>query len=466
MRKRVVGLLCCFSLLIGGCTSAIGTKESSIASKDGTLQTKEMIAMAEAKSPEYIFREKGIDENGVSWQGDEINWNAYKLEDTFKHALKEFNIKTTAKVFETNTDNLCYSPMSLYYALSLAAIGASGQTEQELLQLLGVSSRELLRDQCDKLFHLLYTDTEFSKIHLANSVWKAYPTYLEEGEEFLKLKESYIQDAVNHLFASIYQVRKDKADQKVSEWISKQTKGLLRNENNITDNADWDLSLVNTIYYRDEWIDKFNGEPEIGTFTKSNGETISCNFMNSGSMSGMVKETEQFFKAALPLKDSSMFFVLPKDGVTAQQLIQSEDSLREILDDEESSGEVPNDEETFLSKIIWRVPKFDYASSMNLEDQVKELGVISAFENINGFSNMTDDPISFNSIIQETKVSIDENGAEAAGYTQITLETSVALPEKEVYMNLDRPFIYGIQKNGHCLFLGVCEEPTVADPTI
>lgn len=60
---------------------------------------------------------------------------------------------------------------------------------------------------------------------------------------------------------------------------------------------------------------------------------------------------------------------------------------------------------------------------------------------------------------QNTHIAIDENGVEAAAFTEVRYVGS-APPQGRVDMIFDRPFIYGITaENGTLLFVGVCENP-------
>ena len=439
MKKRMLAFLCIGTIWIGGC-GHIQENPSEI-----TIQKNGVVHIAEAKKPDYIMHEEGTDQEGLYWDGNSIDWSQYQLDESFQDALIQFTAKTTAKVMEENNENLCYSPMSLYYALSLAAIGSSGQTEQELLALLGVESREKLKDQCNKLYHILYTDTDESVIQLANSIWKVY----DEEEEAIVLKETYIKDASEQLFSSIYEVKRTEAEDQIAQWISKQTNGFL-NPVSSKKPVEWELALINAIYYRDQWVNRFPEQlTEEGEFTKTDQSKVKCSFMNTENQAN-VKETDQFLQASLQLKDSEMFFVLPKPGVDAHQLIKSEEILNQILTED---GET-------RCQVIWRVPKFNYETSIeNLDQVVKELGVVSAFERSDGFENMTDTKMYIDKIIQKSKIMIDEKGVEAAAYTQIMMNEAAALTEQTVSMNLDHPFIYGIQKNGNCLFIGICEQP-------
>ena len=66
---------------------------------------------------------------------------------------------------------------------------------------------------------------------------------------------------------------------------------------------------------------------------------------------------------------------------------------------------------------------------------------------------------------QGTAFSVDEEGAEAAAYTELVMRAgSAAPPEGEpVVMELNRPFLYGVwNSEGTVLFLGRCDAPETA----
>ncbi|MDD2364081.1 MAG: serpin family protein, partial [Eubacteriales bacterium] len=59
----------------------------------------------------------------------------------------------------------------------------------------------------------------------------------------------------------------------------------------------------------------------------------------------------------------------------------------------------------------------------------------------------------------ETHIAVDENGVEAAAFTQVNFATT-ALPLERVEMTLDRPFIFALTAaNASLLFIGICENP-------
>ena len=94
-----------------------------------------------------------------------------QVPESFLEAVRQFSWCSAALLLEETEENRNYSPLSLYYALALAAQGASGTTEQEFLDLLGVDNRDELAEACGKLYRLLYTDNEIGQLKLADSLW-------------------------------------------------------------------------------------------------------------------------------------------------------------------------------------------------------------------------------------------------------------------------------------------------------
>jgi hypothetical protein len=82
------------------------------------------------------------------------------VDDNFIAAINNFSYRTGALVLTDEGKNINYSPLSLYYALSIAASGSKSETEAQLLALLGIDDTQELSDQCGNLYRLLYRDNE------------------------------------------------------------------------------------------------------------------------------------------------------------------------------------------------------------------------------------------------------------------------------------------------------------------
>ena len=80
-----------------------------------------------------------------------------------------------------------------------------------------------------------------------------------------------------------------------------------------------------------------------------------------------------------------------------------------------------------------------------------------AFSDNADFSRMSDLPAKIDFVKQDTYISTDESGTEAAAVTTVGMvNTSMPVAPPKVVFNADRPFIYVIQENstGAILFMG------------
>lgn len=362
-------------------------------------------------------------------------------EHTFA-ALDHFTYTTAAQVLGEDADG-SYSP------LALAATGAAGETQTQMLDLLGISDPAQLSDQCAKLYRLLSRDNEVGTLRLANSLWM---------DQRVDWKQSFVTQAAQDFYAEVYQVdfTTDEAPKAMAQWVAQQTGGLLTPTFQPTDQQV--LSLLNTVYFKDEWYDRFQSKnTQSDTFTKDDGSQVTCDFMNREDQGSGFFRGENFTRASLGLKNAgSMHFILPDEGTSVEDLLASPETLQEALSGgEERSGTV-----------TWKIPKFDQSSKRALEASLQALGIEQAFTkgaDFSGLSNETATPIWISSVTQESRVAIDEEGVVAAAYTEVEMNAGAAPIEDldQADMILDRPFLYAITgPEGELLFLGVCQDPT------
>jgi serpin B len=338
--------------------------------------------------------------------------------------------------------------VSLYYALALAATGANGKTYDEIVKLLGIDDKSELSDQCSNLYRLLYTDNEISRLKIANSLWLDN----EIGGQRIKFKKDFMKNAKDKFYSSLFSVdfESEKTPEAMSSWVSENTNGRIAPEFKVDDSQI--MSIINTIYFYDEWIDGFNKDnTKPDTFYLENGDSVTCDFMNMTLASHPYTKGDGFIKSSLGLKNNSeMVFILPDEGVSVRSLLSSSEKIEELFarDANKKGGEM-----------VWSVPKFSYSTRFNLKDQLIALGMTSAFSGDADFTGITDGPAFISGVNQETYISIDEKGVEAAAFTEI-INYGSGKPEEKAEMILNRPFIYGITApNGILLFMGVCMNP-------
>ena len=368
------------------------------------------------------------------------------LEVDYINSVNEFSKQVTSLLLKGQKGNAMISPISIQMALSLAGVGAEGTTREEILTSLGMKDKgvDYVSEQNANMYQLLYTDNELGKLSIANSLW------LKKDMVF---QEDYVKRASEDFYSSLYLV--DFSDETtatlMSKWIWENTGKLLSPQINL--NPEQILSIINTIYFKDEWITAFSEEataPE--EFNLIDGTKITCDFMNMTLNNQEYVKGDNFISMALPLKNlGRMHFILPQEGVTVDDLLQEPDQITEVLQKQESE----------YAKILLQLPKFSFGSTFKLKEAMKAMGITSAFQTDANFHGITEEGAAFISDIEhQTHIGIDEKGVEAAAFTNIMYAGSALLEDKKlIEMTLDRPFIFVITEEDVILFIGIVNNP-------
>ena len=116
-------------------------------------------------------------------------------------------------------------------------------------------------------------------------------------------------------------------------------------------------------------------------------------------------------------------------------------------------------ENSYKRTVKASIPEFTYETELSLNKTLQALGAADMFNPLLAdFSNMDEtQPIYCDAVKQKTFIQLDRNGTKAAAITiEAPKGTSIA-PQEEIYITLDRPFIYAIVDNEtHLpLFLGM-----------
>ena len=104
-------------------------------------------------------------------------WEAYQgetasLRDTpeLTAALADYT-GTSAALALAGEGNRVYSPVSLWFALAMLSETTDGETQQQILDALGASDVNQLREWADILWHTLYLDDGTAATLPGTSIW-------------------------------------------------------------------------------------------------------------------------------------------------------------------------------------------------------------------------------------------------------------------------------------------------------
>ena len=367
------------------------------------------------------------------------------VDKSFLTAVNDFSYQTAATLLAQSKGNQNYSPLTLYYALAVAATGANGDTAAQFYTLLGVAGSDTLATQCSHLYRLLYTDNNIGQLKMANSVWCNRET---------TPKTAFAQTAAEQFYASMYTAdfSQNSTAKAMGQWIADNTGGLLAPD--IELQRDQLLALYNTVYFCDEWTNDFSKDnTKADTFHTAEGKEVTFDFMNAVQSTAFVRG-DGFVRARLALKNGGyMEFVLPDEGISPRELIATPERAATVW-----SGGTEQ-----MGEVRWKLPKLEIASTLHLAKTLQALGLTNAFGESADFSRMVDGTTYISEVQQGTRIRLDEKGVEAAAYTEILYAGSAAPSPNPPDMILDRPFLYGLYTAEDTpLFLGICDDPTAS----
>lgn len=388
------------------------------------------------------------------WKKDLDLWNAERESRSASAAaaldtLSPFFATGSAQFLTGSQENMLWSPANAYIGLAMLTELTAGNSQQQLLSLLGSKDLDTLHNQVSALWETVYMDNGNEICTLANSLWL---------EDSLNYHKDTIENLSYYHYASIYKgdLGTKKIDKAIGAWLNNNTGGLLKSA---TDTIQLDpqtvLALYSTLYFQSKWTDEFNASNNTNsTFYAPSGDR-DVTFMNRKLAMMNYYWGNTFGAVSLTLKNGSqMWFILPDEGLTTQDVLKDGQYMDMLLTAREW-------ENTKFMKVNLSVPKFDVSATQDLREGLEALGVRDIFSLENAdFTAITGDvPVFITAANQALRVQVDEQGVKAAVYIEFPGATSPAPPDEIIDFVLDRPFLFAITNDRVPLIAGVVNEP-------
>lgn len=368
-------------------------------------------------------------------------------DDAFYDSTADFAadlLITACKSDISSGNNVLISPESVLMALAMAANGAKGETEEQMLATLcgGIDIDTLNND-------MLYLaerakSSENVTFNAANSVWA------RDAEGFT-LSQPFVDKAKSYYNADCFVEPFDKetAD-KINDWVNSQTDGMIPSI--IDEIKDEDMTfLINAIAFEGEWMNEYRPSSidENARFTNSAGKTEDAVMLQSGEHVYMHDDDCEAFLKYYQGGEYAFMGILPDKDMTLSDFAEKFDGskLRGLWE----SRLYGQDVTVFM-------PEFTYKYDVSLASSLSDMGMKLPFTHEADFSGMSDsEELYIDGVMHETFISVDRKGTKAAAVTAITVAAAAALNEKEpVIIRLDRPFMYAIVDTvtGFPVFIG------------
>ena len=335
------------------------------------------------------------------------------------------------------------SPLSITYSLGMLNNGAAGQTQQEILQVLGFNDVAAQNEFCLKMQNefLISGLVDDTKALLSNTI------FVNQGLGW-QLQDGFINKAKGYYFA--LPENRDFNDGKtlgaINQWASDHTDGMIQEVLNENEFDPFAASyLLNALYFKGLWSDPFN--------IYMTGEDI---FEGGNTVPMMQKiwdnlkyaENELYQMVWLPYgnKTYQMEIILPRKGKTLDEVVEHLNGTNWQLEGQSTMVSV-------------KLPRFETSTGIDLKDIMSALGMPSVFSCEDAdLSNLCMDNNGENLFVsnmkQVAKIKLNEQGTIAAAVTIDWTTGSDGSKPVEFYAN--HPFLYVISEKstGIILFIG------------
>ena len=344
-------------------------------------------------------------------------------------------------------ENVFLSPASAQVILTLAANGARGETQQEMLGALGCGevALEAVNQGMRDLRGIMAHPGEKVELNTANAIW--YQKGMAVAPDFLTVAtQQYGAQVSETTFGD------PAAARAINRWVSDQTRGRIPQlvERTSDDDRMW---LVNALYFKGTWQKPFDPSLTRGrTFHLPGGETREVPFMHQ----------------------TDGFNYLREEGITGVRLPYGEGDLALYLfmpDEWEGfvEGLTPERYAEWIAALGYQrirlaLPRVRLTDQAELVEPLKAMGMQRAFDprkaDLSGLFSEAPD-LSIGRVIQKTFLEINEEGTEAAAATGIGVNATSAPVDPPPVVVLDRPFLLAIRddRTGVTLFLGAVVDP-------
>lgn len=345
--------------------------------------------------------------------------------------------------------NYMFSPLSIKMALMMAANGADGETQQEILDTINAADIDVYNEELKQLIEN-YSQSDLLKMNISNSIW------INSDNTTQNFSEAYKDKTAEIFGATAGTVTSDTAADTINGWVNEKTNGKIPTILSENDTDFWAL-LINAVYFKGRWQSEFNESATMpDTFTDRNGKETETDFMN---MTRWLNYAETNGVQIVELPYLTRESVFDDDGAYVEDNILDgvDASMYLMMSDSEFNPEnILKASELKSTFTALSVPKFKIEYSADLKDMLNQLGILKAFDETAEFENM------FNSgnmwitdVIHKTYIDVDEKGTEAAAVTSVGMAGSAAPPEP-IEIKFNKPFTFVIKDNisGEILFMG------------
>lgn len=376
-------------------------------------------------------------------------------EDDSFHALVPAYNSVGLELFDTLAKlqgNLVISPHSIGTALTMARMGARGETESEMVKVFGDAGDH---SEVALAVGRLQTQLESTAKQSGHRLRNANALHLTTYGELVS--RTYRNLLAEQFGAEVFAGSDVGA---INAWVRDKTDGKLER---ILDRLDpfSVCVLLNAVTFKADWAHPFDPrQTKPGDFRLRRDSIVEVSMMRRAG-SFKILRAHSFDAIALPYKGGDLLMIIilpmPVSGTFPIPQGLSPETFRAIM------RGLP---ETEAERVRLHFPRFTLKFGADLIPSFKELGMRRAFDRDRAdFSGIIEsargeDRIHITQIQHNAVLEVNEAGTEAAASTAVEMGLRSSGPPPSEY-RIDRPFLFFVadRKSESILFMGRVSEP-------
>lgn len=367
-------------------------------------------------------------------------------------SVSEFAFDFFKYASEGNDKNVVFSPFSISPTLGMVALGAKGETEQQISKVFHFDINNAdFQSQMGKLHGNISSSAgDSTEINIANRIW-VENTYKINCKYSKKLKKQFKAQMHKTDFIG----SPEPARLNINKTIEADTKEYIKDllPQGSIDNLTR-LVLTNAIYFKGKW--EINIDPEKTKdrdFTLSDGKKIQCPTMYVND-NFKVFEARTYKALQMNYKGGklSMLIILPNEDIKMRDFQEkmNYDLYKQTVAGLENNG-----------KIKVYLPKFKITTNFEMKETLSKMGMPIAFSNEADFSGISKkNDLKISNVYHKAFIEVSEEGTTAAAATAVVMVMKSAFSPQNMFV-ANRPFIYILHDNDTqtILFMGKVEVP-------
>ena len=355
-----------------------------------------------------------------------------------------FSLHLFQKVAAETKKSTVISTIGILYSLNVLNLGATGETLQEICDVLGVDSTDLKRMNtlCRRMIKGQEKMQADDLPGLSSNLLTGCALFVKSGVEISQL---IANDFEHFYFGQIIQGGfDDKMQSQIDEWCSNKTDKKISHLP-IEHDAQSILAIVNC--FNGKWEKEFETEKtKEEPFYEGRHKTVLMMNDTDYDKRLTVVQRSDYSLLRIPYRGGYvMYVVLPEMGKTLPSVIHK-------LNWKEFQNAIDNLD--YYDTVYIKLPKFEMDYNWIANKCLTSLGIHKVFGRKADLDNMNKD-LYVSSISQYAKVKVDEIGTDAAAVTSAVLKAKEEKEPSVAYFYADHPFAYIIQdKFGNFCFMG------------